>query len=54
MPETCLPPDQRDRDFGWMLHDIDYAEEMSPRFFRAVLCGGVIDVPPLDAAEVRA
>ena len=54
MPETCLPSEQRDLDLGWMLHDIDYAEEMSPRFFRAAMCDGVIDVPPLDAARVKA
>ena len=54
MPRSCLPPDQRDRDMGWMLHDIDYADGMSPRFFRAKLCDGVIHVPPLDSAEVKA
>ena len=54
MPEKCLPPEQRDRDLGWMLHDIDYADQMSPRFFRAALRDGVIDVPPLDGAEVKA
>ena len=52
-PKSCLPSGQRNRDLGWMLHDIDYADEMSPRFFRAELCDGVIDVPPLHAAEVR-
>ena len=54
IPESRLPPDQRDRDLGWMLHDIDYAGGMSPRFFRAKLCGGAIDVPPWDAPEVKA
>ena len=53
MPKSCLPSDQRNRDLGWMLHDIDYAGEMSPRFFRAELRDGVIDVPPPDAEEVR-
>ena len=54
MPESCLPPDQHNRDLGWMLHDIDYANGMSPRFFRAALRDGAIDVPPLDATEVKA
>ena len=54
MPQSDLPRDQRDRDLGWMLHDIDYGDDMTPRFFRAELRDGVIDVPPLDAAEVRA
>ena len=53
MPRSSLPSDQRDRDLGWMLHDIDYADEMSPRFFRAEIRDGVIDVPPLDAEEVK-
>jgi CRISPR-associated protein Cas5d len=53
MPRCQLPADQRNLDLGWMLHDIDFADGMSPRFFRAVLRDGIIDVPPLDAAEVR-
>ena len=36
-----------------MLHDIDYADGMTPRFFRAGCATGVIDVPPLSAEEVR-
>ena len=54
MPESALPPDQRNRDLGWMLHDIDYPNGMAPRFFRAELRDGVIDVPPLDGEEVKA
>jgi CRISPR-associated protein Cas5d len=34
-----------ERDLGWMLHDIDFADEMQARFFRAVMHDGVIDVP---------
>lgn len=44
---------QHDRDLGWMLHDIDYRNDMAPRFFRATLRDGVIDVPPPDGDEVR-
>ena len=36
-----------------MLHDIDFAHDMTPKFFRARLTGGVIDVPRFEAAEVR-
>lgn len=43
-----------ERDLGWMLHDIDFANVMTPRFFRAVMRDGVIDVPRFHAAEVRA
>ncbi len=44
LPASSLPADQRDRDFGWMLHDIDFANGRSSRFFRARLSGGVLDV----------
>lgn len=42
------------RDLGWMLHDIDFADGMTPRFFRAEMRGGVIEVPPWHSAEVKA
>ena len=49
-----LPASQRDRDLGWMLHDLDYsADPPTPRFFRAQMCDGVIEVPSLDSEEVR-
>jgi CRISPR-associated protein Cas5d len=35
LPETKIPADQRDRDLGWMLHDIDHSGDKSSRFFRA-------------------
>ena len=54
MPPSTLPADQRDIELGWMLHDIDYGDGMTPRFFRAELRNGVIDVPALDALEVKA
>ncbi len=54
LPPSELPSDQRNQDLGWMLHDIDYGDEMTPRFFRAALRNGVIEVPPPDADEVRA
>lgn len=43
-----------ERDLGWMLHDIDFAHGMTPRFFRATMNNGVIDVPPWNSEEVRA
>ena len=45
--------DEPERDLGFMLHDIDFANDMTPRFFRAVMRHGVIDVPPFEAAEVQ-
>ena len=44
LPASTLPPDQRDRDLGWMLHDIDFEADRTSRFFRARLAGGVLDV----------
>lgn len=35
-----------ERDLGWMLQDIDFANGMAPRFFRATMRDGVIVVPP--------
>lgn len=42
-----------ERDLGFMLHDIAFDADMTPRFFRAVMRGGVIDVPPFTSGEVR-
>jgi CRISPR-associated protein Cas5d len=44
LPASALKPDQRNRDLGWMLHDIDHANGATSRFFRAVIEDGVIDV----------
>ena len=43
------------RDLGWMLHDMDYsnAADPQPRFFRAELKEGVLQVPSWDSKEVR-
>ena len=43
-----------ERDLGWMLHDIDFANGMVPRFFRATMVDGVIDVPAWHSDEVKA
>jgi CRISPR-associated protein Cas5d len=40
LPEN---PQKEDRDLGFMLHDIDFQNDMTPRFFRAVMKNGVID-----------
>lgn len=48
------PGVEADKDLGWMLHDIDFADGMTPHFFRAHMQGGVIDVPPWQAGEVKA
>lgn len=42
-----------ERDLGWILHDIDFANGMTPKFFRAVIKNGLIEVPPLRNMEVK-
>lgn len=47
--EDSLPPSHfnGEHDLGWMLLDIDYKDNMTPRFFRAVMRSGIIDVPEM-------
>ena len=54
LPESNLPENERDKDFGWMLHDIDFADENTPHFFRAVMEDGVIKIPSFRSAKVSA
>jgi CRISPR-associated protein Cas5d len=46
LPPSELPEGDRNRDLGWMLHDIEFAPEglSRSRFFRARLTDGVLDV----------
>ena len=46
LPESELPADQRDRDLGWMLHELDFSDpaNVRSRFFRARLTDGMLDV----------
>ena len=53
LPECRLPENERNRELGWMLHDIDFEHGCLPHFFRAQMQDGVIDVPPLHAEEVK-
>lgn len=52
-PPSSLPPDARDRDFGYMLDDIDFDNGMMPHFYRAEMCDGVIDVDACRQKGVR-
>lgn len=59
VPACKLPPEQLNKDLGFMLHDIAFDQdpetkkvrETSPRFFRAELKNGVIEVPPFHQAR---
>ena len=50
-----LQPIAETRDLGYMLYDMDYRNPAGPkpRFFRANLVNGVVDVPAWDSEEVR-
>lgn len=55
--QDAPPPDASLRgpqELGWMLHDIDFANGRTPRFFRARMVDGLIEVPPFMAEEVKA
>lgn len=64
-PPCQLPPEQRNRNLGLMLHDMVYTDDrkgtvicahtnkkqsVTPKFFMAELCDGVLTVPPLNQA----
>ena len=49
--DACVEPD---KDLGWMLHDIDFANGMTPRIFRALMKNGVLEVPTWQAVELKA
>jgi CRISPR-associated protein Cas5d len=53
--ETEPAPIDETRDLGFMLFDLDFADESSPKpaFFRPQMTNGVIDVPPWESDEVR-
>lgn len=40
IPESELTGEQ---SLGFMLHDIDFVNAMTPYFFRAVMCNGIVD-----------
>ncbi len=45
MPASSLPEDQKNRDLGWMLYDIDFSQaDKRPMFFRARLENGILDL----------
>lgn len=56
---TELPPCPEElkgrKDLGWMLYDMDYSdpENIRPRFFKATLQDGVLEIPPWNSQEVR-
>lgn len=53
MPASELPEHDRNRDLGWMLHDIDFRNGNTPRFFRAELRDGIVQVPAWNSEGVK-
>ncbi|WP_439259441.1 type I-C CRISPR-associated protein Cas5c [Lonepinella sp. BR2930] len=53
LPPSALSETERNRDLGWMLHDIDFDHGNTPHFFRAEMENGMIAVPPFYAEEVK-
>ena len=53
-PPPCPLELAGERDLGWMLLDMDYTDpgNITPRFFRAVLKDGVLEVPAMDGEGV--
>jgi CRISPR-associated protein Cas5d len=54
-PNAESAPIDESRDLGFMLHDLDFTKpaDPSPRFFRALLENGAVNVPAWNSAEVR-
>lgn len=52
-PACDLSEGDKNRDLGWMLHDIDFAAGSIPRFFRAELRDGAIEVPVFQSEGVK-
>ena len=53
--DSPAQPITETRELGYMLYDLDYRDPSSPRprFFRASLVDGVVNVPAWDSEEVR-
>ena len=51
-PLSKTPIDE-DRDLGWMLYDINFSDDMTPKFFRAQMHKGVITIPESFHKEVN-
>jgi CRISPR-associated protein Cas5d len=51
--DTPKPALSGEKDLGWMLHDIDFKNNMEAGFFRAVMNDGVINIPPVGSEMVK-
>jgi CRISPR-associated protein Cas5d len=53
LPASSFPRKPSRIDLGWMLHDIDFANGVTSRYFRAEIVDGIMAIPPFDSAEVK-
>ena len=55
LDDSPAQPIPETRELGYMLYDLDYRDPTAPRprFFRASLVNGIINVPAWDSEEVR-
>ncbi|MBA3017165.1 MAG: type I-C CRISPR-associated protein Cas5c, partial [Proteobacteria bacterium] len=51
IPQSSIVGEQ---NLGWMLHDMDFQNNMEAKFFRAEMRNGIIEVPPFDGKGVKA
>jgi len=52
-PSSTLTETDKNRELGWMLHDIDFQLGNTPHFFKAKLIDGIIDIPAFESSELR-
>lgn len=52
-PSESEQPIAETRELGWMLHDLDFSRpaDPQPRFFKATMAAGVIEVPSFEEAR---
>jgi CRISPR-associated protein Cas5d len=53
LPRSELPPNQRDRDLGWMLYDVAFDRDRQPIFYRPEMRDGVIDLARFRPVESK-
>jgi CRISPR-associated protein Cas5d len=42
-----------EKDLGWILHDIDFNDNMTSKFFRAIMRYGVIEIPAMNREGIQ-
>lgn len=52
-PPSLLSADQRNKDLGWMLYDINFDNDRLPIFYRPIMTDGIVDVAKYRPVEAR-